>query len=257
MDLRKKRRRPSSVALTPRLAPRLAPRIAQILIITVALTLTLALGGGCAKYRLVGTPTPLSEGYYAIGSISSSLEDIKYQINFNRQVSDFLAQFNIYPQSIDSLYIVDSMLYSLETTSILKNNFGNAEISQISLQVVFSVTPSNRNQQGAIILRKFTKTYESKAFYNIDSSVVQTNTNSLDAFRRALEDILFDFRIDLINHALSVEKSIDELKAPVNKMNDTTVIHYNSTSNDAPAPVMENTPLDETPNTTEQRQANP
>lgn len=198
----------------------MALRRTKTLITAAILFAALPLGASCAKYTLVSTPSPLSDGYYALGSISSSLEDIKYQIDFNRQVSDFLAQFNIYAQTLDSLYLVDSTLYSLETSSILKNNFGNAEISEISLKVVFSVTPSNRNRQGSIILRKFTKTYESRAFYNIDNSVVQTNTNSLDAFRRALEDILFDFRIDLLNHALSVEQSIAEQTTPLNIQTD-------------------------------------
>ncbi len=176
--------------------------------VILLLGLTLTLASSCVRYSLTTTPTPLTDGYYSIGTISSGLEDIKYQINFNRQVSNFLAQFNIYSQNIDSFYLVDSTLASLDTSSILKNNFGNAEISQIELQVIFSVIPSNRQQQGGVTLRRFTKTYTAKAFYNIDASVVQTTTNSLDAFQRALEDILFDFRIDLINHALSVEKNI-------------------------------------------------
>ncbi len=191
--------------------------------VILLLGLSTTLVSSCVRYSLTTTPAPLTDGYYSIGTISSGLEDIKYQISFNRQVSNFLAQFNIYSQNIDSFYLVDSTLYAIDTSSILKNNFGNAEISQIELQVIFSVIPSNRQRQGGATLRRFTKTYSSKAYYNIDASIVQTTTNSLDAFQRALEDILFDFRIDLIDHALSVEKNIEQQSRGIKQTTDSKI----------------------------------
>ena len=174
----------------------------------LALSFTLIVG--CTQYSTKATPRPLLDSYYAIGDISSNLEDIRYQINFNRQVSDFLGQFNIYGQTFDELYIVDSTLYSMETSSVLQNSFGNSEISRLTVEVLFSVTPSQRSYQAGVTKRQFSKTYEAQESYNVDSNIVETNINSIEAFSIAIEDILFDFRVDLIEHAASIEQELSE-----------------------------------------------